>query len=248
MNKTHAVLISAVVAGLALGAAIEHSGNPALAITMKRLVDAVKAPFALVAGRSPGERGAGALLSTKPGRPHERVLSGVRNREPVADVPPAADSSPLGVGPEGLGSGGTPEGIAPGGGAATPLSQYRGNTFPFMPFPIGFGTTTPGQPLGASPAPDTAGTGITAPAQLDNAATPPVFIPGTTGSGPLPEIPPTVVAIPPDAPNPGTTPGTPIPPATPIPEPSSWGMMLLGLLAIVFATVRRRRRDLSGIE
>jgi hypothetical protein len=57
-------------------------------------------PLGFFAERSPGRRGSGALLSTKPERksaladaPHERVLSTVRQREPASGVPPVADNS-----------------------------------------------------------------------------------------------------------------------------------------------------------
>jgi hypothetical protein len=55
------------------------------------LMAALKDPLSLFAERSPGERGAGALLSTKPDKPEERVLSSEREREPplgAASVPP----------------------------------------------------------------------------------------------------------------------------------------------------------------
>ena len=55
------------------------------------LMSALKDPLSLFAERSPGERGSGALLSTKPDKPEERVLSSEREREPplgAASVPP----------------------------------------------------------------------------------------------------------------------------------------------------------------
>ncbi|HEY4275476.1 MAG TPA: PEPxxWA-CTERM sorting domain-containing protein [Rhizomicrobium sp.] len=54
------------------------------------LTAALKDPLSLFADRSPGERGSGALLSTKPGKPEERVLSSERDRAP----PLGADSVP----------------------------------------------------------------------------------------------------------------------------------------------------------
>ena len=68
-------------------------------------------PLALFAKRSPGERGSGALFSTKPERtaavvpPHERVLSSVRERQPASGVQPGVGSPLSTVTPEGPSSG-----------------------------------------------------------------------------------------------------------------------------------------------
>jgi hypothetical protein len=89
-------------------------------------------PLSLFADRSPGGRG-GALLSTKPERtaaliPEERVLSGVRDRDPGAGAPaPPALNDPLfaaaapggGDGIPGAGSSSGEAGL-PGGGAGGP--------------------------------------------------------------------------------------------------------------------------------
>lgn len=251
MIRTRAFLVSAMVAGLGLGAAIEHT-NPALGqMILAKIVETAKAPIALFAARSPGERGAGALLSTKPGRggPHERVLSAVRDREPLSGEPAGADGSPLGIIPGSQDTGGIPKELGTGsGGAAPPFSQYQGfNSFPLVPFPIGF-TSAPGQSQGGVQAPFTGAPVIAAPDQLREVAatTLPLFTLGDSVSELLPEITPSVLTIPPGAPpsNSGIT------PVIPVPEPSSWGMMFLGLLGIRFATVRRRtskRSDLSGL-
>lgn len=102
------------------------------------LMAALEDPLALFAERSPGERGGGALLSTKPGGPTERVLSEVRDRDPAAGdagpIPPATPED-LAALPNGLpnedslpGGGGGPGGGAPGPGAFSPS---------FAPFPQG---------------------------------------------------------------------------------------------------------------
>jgi hypothetical protein len=65
------------------------------------LVAALKDPLSLFADRSPGERGSGALLSTKPPKPEERVLSSERERDPLG-VPPAAEDPAFSFAPDAL--------------------------------------------------------------------------------------------------------------------------------------------------
>lgn len=74
-------------------AAVAERGHPAISKVRKDgIIATLLDPLSLFAGRSPGERGEGALLSTKPGHgPEERVLSTVRDRDPVGAAPPAED-------------------------------------------------------------------------------------------------------------------------------------------------------------
>lgn len=167
------------------------------------MVSAVLAdPLSILTSRSPGGRGAGALMSTKPllstlpngtggidtaGAPvvpTERVLPTVRDR-PAAGFEPIV---PAGPGAGGLGGlGGPSGGIEPGGNG-------------FVPFPGdgGGGGIFPG--------------GGTVPSGGGGGGT----VPGGDGTPPPP------------------------PPVSPIPEPASWVMMILGVFAIG-AMLRRRR-------
>jgi hypothetical protein len=72
--------------GLFYVAVAEPGGG--IAKTVHAIVAALEDPLALFSQRSPGQRVAGRLLSTK-GKtgPHERVLSTVRDREPAPSVP-----------------------------------------------------------------------------------------------------------------------------------------------------------------
>ena len=104
-------------------AAVVERGHPAISkIRQAGIIAALADPLSLFAERSPGERGGGALLSTKPGGPHERVLSEVRDRDP-----PAGDPDPnFAVAPEDLAAltGGAPgAGGAPGDPAGDPLGD-----------------------------------------------------------------------------------------------------------------------------
>jgi hypothetical protein len=124
---------------------IAELGHPAAGKAGRRtgIIAALEDPLALFAERSPGERGAGPLLSTKPGGPAERVLSGVRDRDPAAGAPPAvAPITPDDI--AALGNGVPGDGGLPGGGDAP--GQALGNASPFFaPFtPAGFGD--PGDP------------------------------------------------------------------------------------------------------
>jgi hypothetical protein len=195
------------------------------------LMAALTDPLSLFADRSPGGRGAGPLLSTKPQRtaalaPEERVLSGIRDRDPgagAAPLPPALDD-PLfaaaapggGGGIPGAGSspgeaglpggGGFPGGGGPGGGG-----PGGGGPDAFAPF---------GQPFVAG-------------------AEPPEFIPGGAGGPDGPGAPGGPGGVFP----PGGTPGVPI--ASGVPEPATWAMLILGFFA-VGAAMRRRARKRAG--
>lgn len=91
------------------------------------VASALAAPMAILEGRSPGARGAGALAQSKPSRPlvtasvsdlvpapTERVLSGVRNR------PGAGPAAQPGVPVVSLAPVGGPEALPPGGGLGSP--------------------------------------------------------------------------------------------------------------------------------
>jgi hypothetical protein len=74
-------------------AMLAEFGAPLLSQASKRAIIAVLAdPLSLLSERSPGLRGAGPLHSTK-GKPHQRVLSGVRDRQPP--VPNVVVSIPI---------------------------------------------------------------------------------------------------------------------------------------------------------
>jgi hypothetical protein len=116
-------------------AAVVERGHPAISKARQAgIIAALADPLSLFAERSPGERGGGALLSTKP--PHERVLSEVRDRDPSAGDPPADPG--FAVTPEDLAAlpGGAPGAAgAPGDPGGDPL----GNNFFAPPFPGGPG-------------------------------------------------------------------------------------------------------------
>src|SRR5579872_3082993 len=92
-------------------AVVAEQGHPAAGKAGKGgggILAALMSPLDLFAERSPGGRDAGPLLSTKPERtaalidgPEERVLSGIRDRDPPVDgVPPGLGNPVFGIGPE----------------------------------------------------------------------------------------------------------------------------------------------------
>lgn len=212
----------ALVAGfvaLFFVAAVQQ-GDPASGkASITTLVAVLKDPLSLFAERSPGGRAEGALLPTKP--PKERVLSTVRERDPAGTLPGVDDPVVAGV-PEAAGPGGpAPEervlsgerGGLPGGGGGAPGGF--GGPGGFAPFGGQGGLIPEGPPtvLGAGPPPG---------------------VPGTDTPGGDPN------------PNPGIPPGPPPglldpPGVSPVPEPATWAMMLLGFFAIG-AALRRRPR------
>jgi hypothetical protein len=100
---------------------------------------ALKDPLNLFAERSPGERGLGALLSTKSSRgPHERVLSEVRDRDVPTDMLPGVDTADFNPIP------GDPPDSAIPGIATSPGNQPFGSSpsTPFFPG-AGFPGATP---------------------------------------------------------------------------------------------------------
>jgi len=155
-------------------------GGRAISKALKtKIADVLGDPLSLFAERSPGGRGLGALLSTKAGfKPHERVLSTVRERP---DIPPEANSpvfsapqaleSPPGTLPEDqvtgpaasgppfsntpfLYPGPPPEGVPPTG---TPPGEGipPGGTPPGGPPPQGPPDTPTTPPTTSGPPPDT---------------------------------------------------------------------------------------------
>jgi hypothetical protein len=164
-----ALLLVPLLTGLLFISVVEL-GHPAAGNVRKAgIIAALADPLSLFAARSPGERGAGALLSTKPGLgPAERVLSEVRDRDPAAgDAPPAADPlTPADVAAlsDGIpGAGGLPGGTGGAGGAPAFASPF------FAPFAPGggdpgdpglVGSPPPGGPPGIIPPPP--GGGISA--------------------------------------------------------------------------------------
>lgn len=134
---------------------IAELGHPAAGKAGRTgIIAALADPLALFAARSPGERGAGALLSTKPGGPAERVLSEVRDRDPAAGDPPADPVAP--ITPDdvaALGNGLPSDGALPGGAGGPGGGGAPGGVSPFFaPFtPPSFGGApsdpdTPGSP------------------------------------------------------------------------------------------------------
>lgn len=89
INWKRALLLVPVLLGLLIVSLVEHGDIAYGKIGPAAIVAALKDPLSLFAERSPGERGAGTLLSTK--GPHERVLSTVRDREPFYDIPSAVE-------------------------------------------------------------------------------------------------------------------------------------------------------------
>jgi len=142
--KRTLLLVSAFV--LLFFAAVVERGHPAVSkVRQAGIIATLADPLSLFAERSPGERGGGALLSTKPGGPHERVLSEVRDRDPPAGNPP-----PLAVTPDDLAAlpGGAPgAGGVPGDPAGDPL----GNNFFAPSFPGGGGPAFLPASLGGPP-------------------------------------------------------------------------------------------------
>ncbi|MES2255649.1 MAG: PEPxxWA-CTERM sorting domain-containing protein [Pseudomonadota bacterium] len=118
-------------------AAVAERGHPAISkVRRDGIIATLLDPLSLFAGRSPGERGEGALLSTKPGHgPEERVLSTVRDRDPAGAAPPAGDPGFL---PDSALPGAPPaENALPAGGV--PGDQFA---------PFGAPFSSPGEPGG----------------------------------------------------------------------------------------------------
>jgi hypothetical protein len=199
------------------------------------IVAALKDPFALFAERSPGGRGSGALHMTKSSDgPHERVLARVREREPVADSLPGGDTPVFSDNPATIAStpGALPSGPTNTQDGASPSPTFNNTLFDFPGLPI----TNGGSPGGAG----------TSPSNPDGTDAPPSG-PGGTDTSPSS---PSGADAPPDGPGNGDTPpgqpggtlgGTP-PPTIAVPEPATWGLMILGLLGVLVIWRRDERK------
>jgi hypothetical protein len=218
-KRKRAFLLAPLLLGLSF-AMIGQNREALSKVSRAMIVAALQDPLSLFSDRSPGERGPGALLSTKKG-PHERVLSTVRDREPSSDLPPGTDNPIFSAIPPAFESNSTP----------LPGDQFIGPPAsgpPFSNTPFSF----PGPPPGIPPE-----------------GTPPGGIPpgGPPPGGPPPGGPPP--GGPPGGPPPGGPPGGPPPgtPPIPIPEPATLPIVILGLIAIGLAMCARKpTRDSGG--
>ena len=276
-NARHVLLFVIALLGLLLVSAAEFGPNgiaPAQTHAIRAMkgaiVAALKDPLSLLAERSPGSRGAGALHLTKSHIvPQERVLPEERirpiapntERGPVVNIPllpepPLGETSPssTAVGnPQGQGSGpsgpfntpplGFPGGFAgiPSGGAVSPGNPGGGATSPNNP---NSGGTPLGNPGGTDLPP---GNTTTPPGKTDippGGATPP----GNTDTPPGGVTsPPGNINIPAGGdlpPNGSDTPpnGGGNPPIIPVPEPGTSAIMIFGLWAVAIITRRNKRQ------
>jgi hypothetical protein len=169
-----ALLLVLIPVSLAFVAAIEH-GNPAISKAIRRkIIAALKDPLNLLDERSPGGREPGVLLSIK--RPHERVLSTVRERAPPLGVPPTVDNPLVAAAPEAVAS--IP--IVPPEFDTLPQDQAA-TPPPFAPF-------FPFAPL------DNPITPVGTPTPIIPGGTPTPIIPGGTPTPPeTPGTPPTII-------------------------------------------------------
>jgi hypothetical protein len=208
-----ALLLASVLAGLVFVAVVQYCDPAFSKVAMAEIVAALKGPLDLFAERSPGGRGARALISIKPIKgPHERVLSTVRERP--AGIPPVVDS---------------PIFTASAAVASIPMIPPQYDSQPvdrfFAPPPAAF---FPGSPQGFIPG--------SPPQGLVPGSPPSEPIVPPTG----PDVPPIIVGPPPPGtPVPPSVPETPPPVTIVLPEPATWAMMILGLFAI---GLRRRVR------
>lgn len=167
-------MLAPLLAGLFF-AAVAGSGDPATGKATKAaaILAALKDPLSLFAERSPGGRGAGALLSTKPDKlaaladpgPEERVLSQVRDRDPDFGGMPALtglDDPAFAPDPgvNGLPGGGLPDGGFPGGGGGGPSGLFSPDFIPGGGGPPGGGPPGSGPPGSGPPGTDPPGEGI----------------------------------------------------------------------------------------
>ena len=234
---------------LMLVAAPELGDVAMSSVSLRKLIAALESPLALLAKRSPGNR-SGPVVSIKgKARPHERVLSSVRDRPApvVTDIPPVVLDMPVVVDipPGALASGALPQvPLSPSQIFAAPVvpsAPFGGpGFFPWEGFAPGIAAApsggpsppvTPGSPSGPSGPP---GGGTTPPG-----TTPPggdTTPPGTTPPGGPPGG---------DTTPPGTTPpgGPPGGGTIDIPEPSTWCVMIAGLIAMGFAARGRKTKS-----
>lgn len=176
--------------------------------------DAILDPGSIFAARSPGARGGGMLLQTKPerlaqntyvppgglfGAPIERVLAGVRERPPEPDFVGPPPAAPLVQTLPEFAMGGRPP---PGGFPAAPASIGGPGFIPLANPPGGGGPPGGGKPPGDTPPSDT----------------PP-------GGGPPPS----------DSPPGG-------PPISAVPEPAAWMLTIMAVFGLGAALRRKRSR------
>ena len=217
-----ALLVALALAGLFFLAEV-GSGNSAISrLGIAAMVAALKDPLTVFNERSPGKR-SGALLSIKKGVPHERVLSTVRER-------PSPPGTPVGI-PPGVDNpvfGAAPAALIPGIPPAVPGDRVFGspNFAPFFPGAVG---VLPGEQVPPPIIPITQPGLEIPPDSIPLGTTPPGIVPPGETSPEQPSIPP------------GITPPSEPPEIIVLPEPGTWGMMILGLLVIGMATRRRAR-------
>lgn len=243
----------------ALGGGVVLAGTLAISFgdTVSRSVAQVlRDPASVLAGRSPGARGSGALAQTKPGYaptlasapaappgalvPSQRVLPGIRGvpavTPPLSVVPGIA---PVPQQPAGF-AGPVPVDFAP-----VPTAPFPG-FFPTAPFPGGGGgggivvptpTPTPVPTATPTPVPTATPTPVptTTPTPVPTATPTPV---PTATPTPVPTATPT--PVPTAVPTPVPTPT--VPPVGMVPEPSTWLTMTLGVAAVGGGLRRSRRR------
>jgi len=237
MKRKRALLLAGVLAGAVFATAAVQDGR-AIGKVLRESVAALKDPLSLIADRSPGARGSAALLLTKNG-PHERVLSSVRDRDPVPQQDnPFASGAPDQFAGSPLPTDGNPLAGTPLGGAGSPDFTRPFSAIPAV-FPFTGAGSTPSST--GAPTPGNGSPSIPGDASAPGAALPPINIsspsnPPSPGA-PQPDPPP------PGSPSPPDPPGSPLLPTPPtsIPEPATWTMMVLGLLA-AGASARRRCR------
>jgi hypothetical protein len=90
-RRKRALLLAPVLVSL-LALAVGPSREAISKVSRQMILAALQDPLSLFSDRSPGERRPGALLSTKKGGPHERVLSTVRERPQASDLPPGTET------------------------------------------------------------------------------------------------------------------------------------------------------------
>ncbi|HET7086497.1 MAG TPA: PEP-CTERM sorting domain-containing protein [Rhizomicrobium sp.] len=222
-------MLAPVLVGL-IFAVILESGDHAISKAVKQgIATALKDPLALFAERSPGRRGTGALHALKQSKkPHERVLSTIRERPPSEGMPPevaapifdvssqAPPNTLAGI-PE---TGALPAGLAPAFFIPpTGISSGSPGFIPEIPPQV-----PPGSPPEAPSPPQTP-----PPSVLPLVPPPSVPPSGPPPSGPPPMMPPAEIPIPPP------------PIVITVPEPASWTMTGAGLLVILLARRRKRR-------
>lgn len=216
----------------------------------RTLASVMADPLSLLAKRSPGGRGPGAMLSSKPSRaltasaappPTQRVLSRVRDRPvgapvieglpPIAASPAAGDTVPLVTlaQPDFLPGGGSPLfGGLPIGQPGGP--GFGGGVSPTLPGAPGGGPVTPVVPI----------TPVVPPIIPTEPTVPGTPVTPVVPTGPGPVTPPTVGPVVP------VVPGGPVSPPTlsPVPEPASWMIMLMGFFAVGWSIRRAGARAL----